>query len=327
MIDPLSMIYSTDASLTISQIKDGNYDHNLNTEKRQAYCEKYKIGGLTFLSRDYPKKFREWYAPFIFYYQGNLELLNQASLGIVGPRKPSEYGIKVLEHFFDAAKQYHIVTISGFAKGIDQKAHELSLKYQLPTIVILGGGFQHYLRDKDHIFLEQIVAEGGLIISEFKLGFQPTFWSFPQRNKLIARLSDFLFLPEAREKSGSLITAEFAYHMGKKIISVPAPIFSTTSAGIFSKMQEKKLELITDFDLRLKDFFPLWSLPQQKQSPDLNAFQIALLSHFIDQKEIEIEQLLPKTQLSYERLLQELTLLEMSNTLEEVHPGSYRKKK
>ncbi len=59
MIDPLSMIYSTDPSLTISQIKAGNYDHNLNTEKRQAYCEKYKIGGLTFLSPDYPKKLRE----------------------------------------------------------------------------------------------------------------------------------------------------------------------------------------------------------------------------------------------------------------------------
>lgn len=327
MIDPLSMIYSSDPSLSISQLKAEDYDPSLDTEKRQTYCEKHKIWGLTMLSPQYPKKFREWYAPFVFYYQGNLELLNQMSLGIVWPRNPSDYGTKVLEHFFSCAQHYHLVTVSGFAKGIDQQAHQLSLQHHLPTIVVLGGGFQHYLRSWDRLFLEQIVAEGGLILSEFKLGFQPTTWSFPQRNKLIARLSDFLFLPEAREKSGSLITSEFAYQMGKSIVSVPAPIFSPSSAGIFTKMHEKKLKLITDFDGWLSQHFTLWASPISTKPTELNSSQVQLLSYFEQEEIRSLDALLPQSWLSYQALLQEMSFLEMHFYLEEIHPGIYRRKK
>lgn len=104
---------------------------------------------------------------------------------------------------------YDVVSVSGFARGIDQKAHQLSL-HGIPTIAILWWGLSHYLRGADRHFLEKIVDNGWLVLSEFKLWFTPTKWSFPQRNKLIAMISQMLFLPEAREKS-CLITAEFAH--------------------------------------------------------------------------------------------------------------------
>lgn len=74
-----------------------------------------------------------------------------------------------MQALFLQAYKYDLVTISGFARGVDQQAHQLSLKYQIPTIAVLGGGFQHYLRGKDRDLLTQIVKNGGLVISQFKL--------------------------------------------------------------------------------------------------------------------------------------------------------------
>ena len=74
-----------------------------------------------------------------------------------------------MQALFLQAYKYDLVTISGFARGVDQQAHQLSLKYQIPTIAVLGGGFQHYLRGKDRDLLAQIIKNGGLVISQFKL--------------------------------------------------------------------------------------------------------------------------------------------------------------
>lgn len=97
--------------------------------------------------------------PYLLYYQGNLQLLTQPIIGVVGPRLPSSYAIQVTEVFFSKAQSYHLVSVSGFAKGIDQKAHQLSLQYHIPTIAVLGGGFQYYLNGRDRSFLEEIVQQ------------------------------------------------------------------------------------------------------------------------------------------------------------------------
>lgn len=77
-------------------------------------------------------------SPYLFYYQGNLDLLKESCLGIVGPRRPSEYAQQIMQMFCAVAGNYRLVTVSGFARGIDQLAHRCSLKEGIPTIAVLG---------------------------------------------------------------------------------------------------------------------------------------------------------------------------------------------
>lgn len=98
----------------------------------------------------------------------------------------SPYADQVLQSLFAEMKGLDMVTVSGLARGVDQKCHQLSLKHTIPTIAVLGGGMRTYLKKNDKRLIHEIVEAGGLVISEFKLDFVPTTWSFPQRNRLIA---------------------------------------------------------------------------------------------------------------------------------------------
>ncbi len=330
-LDPLALQYSSQEALTLSQLKAGNFDPDCDLEEWKSYCESHQIAAITQENKAFPQKIKAFsQSPFVLYYQGNLDLLQCSSLGIVGPRMPSEYGLQVMNAFFSAANHYKMITISGFARGIDQQAHQLSLTNKIPTVAILWGGFRHYLRSRDRELLAKIVEAGGLVLSAFKLWFEPTKRSFPQRNKLIAGFSDLLFLPEAREKSWSLITAEFAYEMHKPVFSVPAPLFSPQSAGIFSKMNEKKIQLITDFDACLANYFPLRGEENPCNSnsaskAELSEQQFQIFQTIAEQGEMSLEQLMGSW-FAYQELLQELTFLELKKWIEEFQPGKYRRK-
>ena len=166
----------------------------------------------------------------------------------------SPYADKVMEALFQQAQHLNFVTVSGLARGVDQKCHLLSLQYKLPTIAILGGGMRRYLRSSAKKLIETIVENNGLVLSEFKLDFKPTKRSFPQRNRIIAGISDVLFLPEAREGSGSLITANFALEMKKEIFVAPNQLFSSNGLGSNQLIQTKQVQLLTDFQQILKKF-------------------------------------------------------------------------
>ena len=95
--------------------------------------------------------------------------------------------------------------------------------------MVLGGGFEYFLGSKKRDLLGRIVEAGGLVVTQYKHTFRPTTWSFPDRNRIIAGLADAVFLPEAAEKSGSLITAEIAHKIGRPIAAPMNSIFSQTS--------------------------------------------------------------------------------------------------
>jgi DNA processing protein len=102
--------------------------------------------------------------------------------------------------------------------------------------------------------IREIVEQGGLVLSEFKLDFEPTRWSFPQRNKIIAGLSDCLFVPEAREGSGSLITVNYALQMKKEVFVAPNQLFSPNGLGTNQLLSQGKVKLLTDFTQILERF-------------------------------------------------------------------------
>ncbi|USN54284.1 MAG: DNA-processing protein DprA [Candidatus Peribacteria bacterium] len=117
-----------------------------------------------------------------------------------------------------------MVTISGAAPGIDTLVHSRSMSYGIPTIAVLAGGFGYYAKSQQWQYLQKIVAEGGLLVSEYKCYQKPTNYSFPQRNSIVAGLGDIVFVPAAGVKSGSLITVDFALDMNKVVYTVPTSI-------------------------------------------------------------------------------------------------------
>ena len=155
-------------------------------------------------------------------------------LSVVGSRKYTSYGKQVIEELISGLKKYPIGIVSGLALGIDSLAHEAALKNNLYTLAIPGGGLDdEFLYPAIHKNLaHRILAAGGGLMSEFASDFQATNWSFPQRNRLVAGISEATLLIEAAEMSGTLITARMATDYNRELLVVPGSIFSKTSAGV-----------------------------------------------------------------------------------------------
>ena len=258
------LIYSIDESITPSELRKAddfsdffeNLDTQHSAEKLQNWISQHNIIWLLDDDPDFPYQFRSIKnPPAIMYAMWNLDLLHSHTLWIVWPREMSQYANQVMQTLFAQISGSNIVTVSWMARGVDHLCHQLSIAYHLPTIAILGWWLRYYRNSSARSFMYEIIQNGWLILSEFKLDFKPTPWSFPQRNRLIAGLSDTLFLPEAREGSWSLITADFAYHQHKPIFVTPNQLFSEN--GIWSNhlVTSWKASLLSDFDQILQFFW------------------------------------------------------------------------
>ncbi len=181
--------------------------------------------------------------PKQLYIEGNVELLNASDykiLCIVGSRKNTSYGRDVVEYITREIASDKIIILSGLALGIDGIAHKEALRNNIPTIAIPGSGLgRDILHPQTNVQLaNDIVAHGGLLISEYENDFKATIWSFPKRNRVEAALSDALIIVESEAKSGTQITARLALEYNKNIGIVPGSIFSPMSVGTINLWHE-----------------------------------------------------------------------------------------
>jgi DNA processing protein len=161
---------------------------------------------------------------------GNPELLSQPAVAIVGARACSPYGRQVARMLGRDLAAAGIVILSGMARGVDGEAHRGALEAQGLTVAVLGCGI-----DRDypaaHAGLASAIAERSLLVSEYEPGVEPAPWRFPARNRIIAGLCAATVVVEARERSGALITADFALEEGREVFAVPGEITSRLSDG------------------------------------------------------------------------------------------------
>lgn len=158
--------------------------------------------------------------PKKLYVQGSVESLNNFCVAVVGTRRPSLYGKAQAEEIADFLAKNGATIVSGFARGIDMIAHEAAIKNNTPTIAVLGSGFGNIYPTEHKKYIEKI-TQTGAIITEYEHEEPPLSFHFPQRNRIIAGLSQAVVIVEAPEKSGSLITARLALEYGKYIFAVP----------------------------------------------------------------------------------------------------------
>ena len=152
------------------------------------------------------------------------------AVAIIGARACSPYGAQVARMLGRELAAAGIVVVSGLARGIDGEAHRGALETEGDTVAVLGCGI-----DRDypaaHAGLARAVAERSLLLSEYEPGVEPAPWRFPARNRIVAGLCAATIVVEARERSGALITADFALEEGREVFAVPGEITSALSAG------------------------------------------------------------------------------------------------
>ena len=159
---------------------------------------------------------------------------------IVGSRKFSDYGSAVCEKLISELKNYPISIVSGLAYGVDSISHRLAIEYKIETIVVPGSGLdKSVLYPKKHIDLaEKVLKAGGCLISEFDDNQPAAIWTFPQRNRVMAGISDLVIIIEAQEKSGTMITARLALDYNIEVAVVPGSIFNRNSKGTNKLLKE-----------------------------------------------------------------------------------------
>ena len=196
-----------------------------------------KIKMLTILDGAYPQRLKEIYLPpIVLFYRGNLSLINQRAVAIVGSRDYSKYAKDCIHELTPALVNDGIVVVSGLARGVDTLAHEETLKANGNAIAVIGSGLD-IVYPPENSKLYDVIAKRGLILSEYPLQSRPLKFHFPYRNRIIAGLSHGVCVIEAKEKSGSLIAANLALSENREVFAVPGSIFSTHSKGTNSLIE------------------------------------------------------------------------------------------
>ena len=184
--------------------------------------------------KDYPTELRRIKnAPKTIYYKGILPKPDSLKFAIVGTRRYSIYGKRAATAISQDLVNIGLVIVSGMAPGIDTFCHQAAVENKKPTIAVLGTGIdEKSIYPKTNIKLSRSIIEtGGCLMSEYPPGTQGTKFTFPQRNRIIAGLSQGVLVVEAKEKSGSLITANYARQQGKTLFAFPGSIYSANSKG------------------------------------------------------------------------------------------------
>ena len=206
------------------------------------YMKENDIDIIHICEKSYPQILKQIYdAPVNLYIRGNKEILNGKNVGIVGCRECTDYGKKAAKYFaYNLSKEKSINIVSGLAKGVDSYAHWGSVGANIEcgsikncgkTIAVLGNGLDMVYPKENIELANEIIRSGGAIISEYPCGTKPDKMNFPARNRIISGISKGILVIEAKEKSGTLITVDFALEQGRDIFVVPGNINSINSVG------------------------------------------------------------------------------------------------
>ncbi|HOV68803.1 MAG TPA: DNA-processing protein DprA [Clostridia bacterium] len=192
--------------------------------------ESKKVQAVSISSYAYPQLLREIVdAPPVLFVKGDVSLLSQRCISIVGSRRCTRYGREAAAYFARSLAAEGVVVVSGMARGVDSEAHKGALEVDGGrTMAVLGCGVDMVYPPEHFKLYEEIIARGA-VVSDYPLGTPPLAQHFPARNRIISGLSESTILVEADERSGALITVDYAVEQGREVYCVPGSIFAQTS--------------------------------------------------------------------------------------------------
>ncbi|MBV1819367.1 DNA-processing protein DprA [Clostridium cochlearium] len=287
-------------------------------------CNKKCIKITTLYDDIFPKILNNYKdAPILLYYKGNLNK-NLKGVAIVGARRCSEYGKDIaIESASYLAKQ-GIPVISGMAKGIDGYAHTACLKNRGYTVAILGCGVD-ICYPKEHSELMKKIIENGVVLSEYSSGTRPEKNNFPKRNKLISFLSEKVLVVEAGEKSGSLITSEYAKKQNKVVLAPPNNKYLKGFTGTNKLIKEGAqiyLEpnqlLIEGMEEKNKD-----TIKNIKNKQNIHSDLESKILNLLKNKSLTIDEIRKVIKIDKDKIINILLNLELQGELQTISGGRY----
>jgi DNA processing protein len=230
-----------------------NWRQNFSLTRLLDLLEQEKISYISWHDNFYPDFLKEISSPPpIIFYQGDISLLNKPRrLAIVGSRKSTPYAERILQDFLPELAKYEIIIISGLALGVDSLAHRQTLINAGLTIAVLGSGLKqkNIYPSCNRRLAQEIIANGGLIVSEFPPDYPAKKENFPRRNRLVSGLAQAVLIVEAAAKSGSLITAHLALEQNRDVLAIPGNIFLASSAGVNKLIKEGAVPILSATDI------------------------------------------------------------------------------
>nr|WP_114210944.1 DNA-processing protein DprA [Acidisarcina polymorpha] len=187
---------------------------------------------LAYSDEAYPERLREIFdPPPLLWVHGDVKLLIQPAIAVVGTRHPTPYGLGMAEMLSRDLALRGLIVLSGMARGVDTAAHKGALAAQSPTIAIWGTGIDVIYPKENKALAQQILAGGGAIVSEYKLGTFPAPQNFPRRNRLLSGISIGVLVVEAGEHSGTRVTARCAIEQNRDVYAVPGNVTNKGAWG------------------------------------------------------------------------------------------------
>jgi len=309
-----------------------NFDKDKIVDTELQFIQDNNIKWLGILDDSYPKLLKECTdAPILLFYKGNLKLLDNNCLAVVGTRKISSYGKETVASLINFLQQYQPTIVSGMAYGVDIAAYQEARKLNIPTVAIMGTSFKKLYPAVHRNFYNDLF-ENGLVLTEYA-GFNTLAPElFTRRNRIIAGLCSATIVVESAETGGSLSTAYFANDYAREVYAVPGKITDSYSKGCLRLIHENRAQVFYNFEHLATDLN--WNLSEPKEKTeikkeinlnDYSVLQQTILKRLQNQP-MHIDELAVQTHLDMSVLNAELMMLEVNGIILGV-PGKIYKLK
>ncbi len=296
--------------------------------KPEDLRDKYKRLSITPISLEcdsYPKLLREIPdPPAVLFTKGKIVDNDELGLAIVGSRRYSIYGKRVVQSIVHKLVREGITIVSGMALGIDTLAHKATLEAGGRTIGVLANGLDEIYPGSNRALAESILDRGGLLISEFPPGVPPYKYNFPLRNRIIAGISLGTLVVEAAQKSGTLLTAKAVIDYNRELFAVPGSIFSPTSEGANNliKYGARLVTSTSDICENLNIESKVKHKKAQQMLPSCKEETI-IVKYLHSEESIHIDQIVKKTKLDISTVSSKLIFMEMKGMVKNIGANNY----
>lgn len=253
--DDIELLFSKEADVLIKKLLPkrlaekfiANRDKSKIIDLLSRVKEEYNV--ITCYSKQFPSSLKQIEgSPKLLYYKGDISLLNDEILAVVGARKITTYGKWACEKLIREVSKYPITIASGLAIGTDTVAHKSAIENNLKTIGVLGTGIDLIYPQRNRGLYEEM-EKNHLIITEFKPGTPGLKINFPMRNRIISGISKAALIIEAKRRSGSLITARNAFEQSREVFAVPGNINSILSEGTNDLIKDGAIPVTEGIDI------------------------------------------------------------------------------
>ncbi len=284
--------------------------------------EKNDVVAVSWFSADYPQTLRYIdEKPYILYCKGDTGLLSTDCLAVIGTRKVSSYGRRITKDF-TALLCDNFTVVSGLAYGVDSIAHETTLENSGRTIAVLGGGLLNIYPSSNQGLADRIVANNGLLVSEYGMNATPLAYRFPHRNRIVSGLSKGVLVCQAPAKSGTNSTVELALNQGRDVFVVPGEIYDAGFYGSNRLIKSMQGACVTT----PRDILDFYGIDHELSNG--NSYQMSIeeqsVVNALSEGQLSFDELVVKTGISAAELNFLLANLELRSIIAKLAGNTYR---